>query len=227
MLMQVDTSEMADAARKPGHADALVAGGAAAFEIATGKGRTRLFGIDLLNKRGAIVDNLGVVSVNVKSFANNDPAHWKTSLAYLNSDLVMIMIGANEAEWLGPHDQDTKAYQAHYEQVLAIVRDALPNATCLVVSPTDQAEAKDGAYPSRPVMPFLVAAQERAAKAQGCAFFSTYAWMGGKGSAAKWFAKGYVGSDFQHLSKRGADRLADAVFDALMTGYQGYAARPK
>ena len=139
----------------------------------------------------------------------------------------MIMIGANEAEWLGPHDQDTKEYQAHYEQVLAIVRAARPDAACLVVSPTDQAEAKDGAYPSRPVMPVLVAAQQRAAKAQGCAFYSTYAWMGGKGSAAKWFAKGYVGTDFQHLSKKGADKLADAVFDALMAGYQGYAARTK
>ena len=46
--------------------------------------------------------------------------------------------------------------------------------------------------------------------------------MGGKGSAAKWFRKGYVGSDFQHLSRKGANRMADAVFDALMAGYRRY-----
>jgi len=223
----VITADTAADARRPGFASAAIAGGASKLEIATAKGRTRLFGIDLENARGAVVDNLGVVSVNVKSFANNDPAHWQEELAHRGADLVMIMIGANEAEWLGPHDQDTKDYQAHYEQVLAIVRAARPDAACLVVSPTDQAEAKDGAYPSRPVMPVLVAAQQRAAKAQGCAFYSTYQWMGGKGSAAKWFAKGYVGSDFQHLSKKGADKLADAVFDTLMAGYQGYAARTK
>ncbi|HEY1551980.1 MAG TPA: GDSL-type esterase/lipase family protein [Kofleriaceae bacterium] len=222
-VLAVDT---AGDARAPGWAGAAIAGGASKLDIAT-KGRTRLFGIDLENARGAVVDNLGVVSVNVKSFANNDPEHWKAELAHRGADLVMIMIGANEAEWLGPHDQDTKAYQAHYEQVLAIVRAARPDATCLVVSPTDQAEAKDGAYPSRPVMPVLVAAQAAAAKSQGCAFYSTYAWMGGKGSASKWFAKGWVSSDFQHLSKKGADKLADAVFDALMAGYQGYAARTK
>jgi lysophospholipase L1-like esterase len=222
-VIAVETS--ADA-RAPGWAGAAIAGGATKLEIAT-KGRARLFGIDLENARGAVVDNLGVVSVNVKSFANNDPDHWKAELAHRGADLVMIMIGANEAEWLGPHDQDTKAYQAHYEQVLAIVRAARPDAACLVVSPTDQAEAKDGAYPSRPVMPVLVAAQAAAAKSQGCAFYSTYAWMGGKGSASKWFAKGWVSSDFQHLSKKGADKLADAVFDALMAGYQGYAARTK
>ena len=33
--------------------------------------RVRLFGIDLENATGAVVDNLGVVSSNVKSFANN------------------------------------------------------------------------------------------------------------------------------------------------------------
>jgi lysophospholipase L1-like esterase len=222
-LVKVDTA--ADA-RAPGWAGAPIVGGASKLEIET-RGRSRLFGIDLENARGAVVDNLGVVSVNVKSFANNEPAHWRAELAHRGADLVMIMIGANEAEWLGPHDQDTKDYQAHYEQVLAIVRSARPDATCLVVSPTDQAEAKDGAYPSRPVMPVLVAAQAAAAKAQGCAFYSTYAWMGGKGSASKWFAKGWVSSDFQHLSKKGADKLADAVFDALMAGYQGYAARTK
>ena len=222
-VLAVDTS---GDTRAPGWAGAAIAGGASKLEIAT-TGRARLFGLDLENARGAVVDNLGVVSVNVKSFANNDPDHWKAELAHRGADLVMIMIGANEAEWLGPHDQDTKAYQAHYEQVLAIVRAARPDAACLVVSPTDQAEAKDGAYPSRPVMPVLVAAQAAAAKSQGCAFYSTYAWMGGKGSASKWFAKGWVSSDFQHLSKKGADKLADAVFDALMAGYQGYAARTK
>lgn len=213
-------------AKQAGWAAAAIPAGAAKLDIKVAH-RTRLFGIDLENSGGVVVDNLGVVSVNVKSFANNDAAHWTAELGHRDADLMMIMIGANEAEWLAPHDSDTKAYQQHYESVLAIMRKARPDAACLVVSPTDQAEAKDGAYPSRPVMPVLVEAQRKAAKAQGCAFYSTYAWMGGKGSASKWFAKGYVGTDFQHLSKKGADKLADAVYDALMAGYQAYAVDPR
>ena len=94
----------------------------------------------------------------------------------------------------------------------------------MVISPTDQAEAKDGAYPSRPVMPVLVAAQRAAARTAGCAFFATYDWMGGKGSAEKWFRKGLIGSDFTHLSRKGANKLSDAVYEALMSGYAKYAA---
>lgn len=205
--------------KAPGYASAIVAGGAKKVEVST-QGRARFFGIGLENDRGAVVDNLGIVSVNVKSWQNSDAAHWTAELAHREADLVIFMIGANEAQWLGPKDQDTLLYSGNYEKLLAPFRKARPNASCLVVSPTDQAEAKDGEYPSRPVMPVLVAAQAKAAHAQGCAFFSTYKWMGGKGSAAKWFAKGLVGSDFQHTSRRGSNLLADAVFDALEGGYK-------
>ena len=133
------------------------------------------------------------------------------------------LLRQHEAEWLGPSDRDTKNYAASYAKLLAVVRAARPDASCLVVSPTDQAEAKDGGYPSRPVMPVLVAAQRSAALGQGCAFYSTYDWMGGKGSAAKWFRRGFVGSDFQHLSRKGANKLSESLFGTLMAGYQKYA----
>ncbi|MDX2092485.1 MAG: GDSL-type esterase/lipase family protein [Kofleriaceae bacterium] len=208
--------------KQAGMATATVAGGAAKFAIET-KGRVRLFGLDLENADGVVVDNLGIVSVNVKNFANREPASWAAELEHRKADLILIMIGANEAQWLGPGDADTKAYATNYQKVLAPIRKARPDATCLVVSPTDQAEAKDGGYSSRPVMPLLVEAQRKAAKASGCAFFSTYDWMGGKGSAAMWFKKGLVGSDFQHLSRKGANKMGDAVHDALMAGYKRYA----
>jgi lysophospholipase L1-like esterase len=201
-------------AKQPGYVAGNVAVGAKKIEIAA-EGKVRLFGIDLENSSGAVVDNMGIVSVNVKSFRQHDVTHYAAELGHRNADLVMIMIGANEAQWLGPGDRDTKDYQSHYEAVLGPIRKARPDGACLVVSPTDQAEAKDGRYPSRPVMPILVEAQRKAAHAQGCAFFSTYDWMGGKGSASKWFARNLVGSDFQHLSKKGANLLGDAVFEAL------------
>ncbi|CAN5899776.1 hypothetical protein BH11MYX3_BH11MYX3_41140 [soil metagenome] len=206
------------------YAIATLEKGASTFKIEL-TGRVRTFGLQLENARGVVVDNLGIVSVNVKSFANHNPASFAGGLVHRGSDLIMIMIGANEAQWLGPGDRDTKLYQANYEKVLGPLRKARPDASCLVVSPTDQAEAKDDGYPSRPVMPLLVDAQRKAAHASGCAFFSTYDWMGGKGSAEKWFRKGLVGTDFQHLSHKGANKLADAVFDALMSGTQNHAVR--
>ena len=73
-------------------------------------------------------------------------------------------------------------------------------------------------------MPVLVEAQRKAAHASGCAFYSTYDWMGGKGSAARWYKKRLVGSDFQHLTRAGANKMADAIHDTFVAGYQRYAA---
>ena len=209
-------------AKAVAYASGVVEAGASKFDVES-RGRARLFGLALENGKGAVVDNLGVVSVNVKSWMNADGAHWQGELAHRGADLILVTIGANEAQWLQPGDKDTKDYQAHYEQVLAPIRKGRPDAACLVVSPTDQAEEKDGEYPSRPVMPLLVEAQRKAAHAAGCAFYSTYDWMGGKGSAAKWFRKGLVSSDFQHLTQKGANKLADGLYESLMTGYQKYA----
>jgi lysophospholipase L1-like esterase len=214
----VSASTTADA-KQPGWAIGSIDGGASTFQIKADR-RVRMFGVTLENDHGAVVDNLGIVSARVKSFAGADAAHWSAEIAHRSPDLVMIMIGANEAEWLKPHDQDTKNYSAHYQEILAPIRKGRPDAACLVVSPTDQAEVKDGGYASRPVMPVLVAAQREAAHAQGCAFYSTYDWMGGRGSSAKWFRKHLVSSDFQHLTTPGANKLADALYDALVAGYQ-------
>jgi lysophospholipase L1-like esterase len=139
----------------------------------------------------------------------------------------MFMIGANEAQWLHPGDHALKDYQAHYEKLLAPIRKGRPDASCLVVSPTDQAEPKEDGdgYVSKAVIPVLVEAQRKAAHAAGCAFYSTYDWMGGKGSAVKWYKRHYVSSDFIHLSKAGADKMADGVFSALMTGAKQYASK--
>jgi lysophospholipase L1-like esterase len=219
---QVAAADTRGQAKQPGFAAATIESGAQKFDIAI-SGRVRLFGIDLENATGAVVDNLGVVSVNAKSFEANKPEHFQAELSHRAADLVMVMIGANEAQWLGPTDRDTKDYATRFGKLLGEIRAARPDGSCLVVSPTDQAEMKDGVVISRAVMPMLINAQRDAALAHGCAFYSTYEWMGGKGSAAKWYRKGLVGTDFQHLSRKGADHLADGLFSTLMGGYQKYA----
>ncbi|MDQ3341675.1 MAG: GDSL-type esterase/lipase family protein [Myxococcota bacterium] len=209
-------------------ADAKVAGhatgtspGARKFQITT-KGKVRLYGIDIENASGAVVDNFGIVSVHAKNFAARNLDDFTADLGHRSADLMLVMIGANEAQWLSPSERAMKEYQRHFEKAIAPLRKGRPDGACLVVSPLDQAEAKDAGYVSRPVMPRLVEAQRRAAKAVGCAFFSTYDWMGGKGSAAKWFKKNLVSTDFQHLSTAGAKKLSDGVFETLMQGYQRY-----
>jgi lysophospholipase L1-like esterase len=38
----------------------------------------------------------------------------------------------------------------------------------------------------------------------------------------KWNRRGLIGGDFVHLSVKGAQKLSDAVYDALTAGFQRY-----
>jgi lysophospholipase L1-like esterase len=185
-------------------------------------GKVRLFGALLENTRGAVVDNMGLVSATVKNLAHNRADHWAHQLEHRAAELVIVMLGANEAEWLPATRAAMTEYQSRYEAILAPIRTGLPQSTCLVVSPLDQAHDDGSELASRPVMPLLIAAQRAAAAAKGCAFFSAYDWAGGKGSALTWHRRGLVGDDFQHLSRKGANKLADALVDALLAGSQDF-----
>jgi lysophospholipase L1-like esterase len=181
------------------------------------RGRVRLFGATLEAKSGAVVDNLGVVNATAKAMHNNNlDEHWKNQLAHRASDLVVIMYGTNEAEWLRPAGAGMAEHEKLFGELLDNVRTALPNASCLVVSPLDQLDYTDDKMPPRDSIPAMVAAQRRAALAHGCAFWDTYTWMGGKGASATWFRRGLVVKDYQHPTSEGAELIANALFAGLV-----------
>jgi lysophospholipase L1-like esterase len=209
--------------KQPGFVEVQAAAPTKVVELAT-RGKVRFFGLALENATGAVVDNMGLISATVKNMAHNQADHWASQLAHRDADLVIVMLGANEAEWLPAGKAAMAEYRARYEKILAPIRTGVPESACLVVSPLDQAQSAEGNLASRPVMPMLVAAQRAAAQATGCAFFSAYDWAGGKGSAARWYKRRLVGDDFQHLSRKGANKLADAIVDSLLAGAQGFQA---
>jgi len=181
------------------------------------RGRVRLFGAALEAKTGAVVDNLGVVNATAKGMhKNNLGDHWRNQLAHRASDLVVVMYGANEAEWLLPNGKGIVEHEKLFGELLATVRTANPHASCLVVSPLDQLDWHVDRAPPRESIPAMVAAQRRAALAQGCAFWDAYTWMGGSGASRDWFKHGWIVKDYQHPTSEGATRIADALYQALV-----------
>lgn len=212
----VETVATVGAAKQAAFARVVVAA-SKKVELRVPKGHVRLFGASLETARGVVVDNLGIVNATAKGMARYNLAdHLKGQLAHRSSDLVIVMFGTNEAEWLLPKGQGMAEHEQVFKDLLASVRAANPDGSCLVVSPLDQLDwRKDGA-PPRESIPAMVEAQHRAAAASGCAFWDTFEWMGGKGASAQWFRRGLVIKDFQHPTSEGAARIAEALFAGLM-----------
>jgi lysophospholipase L1-like esterase len=181
------------------------------------RGRIRLFGATLEAMTGAVVDNLGVINATAKAMrTNNLDEHWRNQLAHRAPDLIVVMYGTNEAEWLHASSAGMSEHEKLFGELLATVRAATPGASCLVVSPLDQIDWRDETQPPRKSVPAMVDAQRRAAAANGCAFWDVYAWMGGKGSSRTWRTKGWVGNDYQHPTSDGSERLAHALYEGLV-----------
>jgi lysophospholipase L1-like esterase len=180
-------------------------------------GRVRLFGASLEADRGAVVDNLGVVNATAKALnKHNMPAHWKNQLAHRESDLVIVMLGTNEAGWLAAGGAGMAEHERVFGELLGSIRTGNPSASCLVISPLDQMDFTGEKPAPRSAIPAMVAAQHRAATANGCAFWDVYDWMGGKGSSLGWFKHGLVMKDFQHPTSSGAARIAEALYSGLV-----------
>ena len=210
----VSSVQTAAAQKKSLFASAAIPEGTRHIELRA-RGRIRLFGASFEAAKGAVVDNLGVVNATAKQMRNNNlDEHWRNQLAHRDSDLVVIMYGTNEAEWLRPNGAGMAEHEKLFGELLGTVREALPDASCLVVSPLDQLDITDDK--PRDSIPAMVAAQRRAALAHGCAFWDTYSWMGGKGASRTWFKRGLLVKDFQHPTSEGAELIGDALYAGLV-----------
>ncbi len=206
----------AAAAKQAAYTQVPVTAALARLDLAA-RGRVRLFGVVLEADRGVVVDNLGVVNATAKSWGKNRRDHWQGQLAHRAPDLFVVMIGTNEASWLAG-----AAFAEHARVVaglLAPVRAANPDASCLVISPFDQLDYEQAGAPPRASIARMVEAQRAAATAAGCAFWDAQAWMGGPGSSRAWRRAGWLTNDFAHPTHEGSKRIADALAAGLLDGY--------
>lgn len=190
-------------------------------------GKVRLFGVVATEDGpGVTVENLGTVSNSARAMLHLDPAHWRDALRAEDPALVIVSLGTNEASHgaLGPAERD-----ALYTDALALdrrIREALPDAACLVTGPPDAAALReDGTVAQRPALAAIVSAQARAARDAGCAFFNTLNHMGGRGSIVAWHRQGLADGDLTHFTDAGGARLADALADALLSARDAARAR--
>lgn len=184
-------------------------------------GPVRLFGLVLENDRpGVVVDTLGVPGARIRNQLYWDEALFTEHLKRRQPDLVVLAYGTNEA---GDDDVPLEAYEARMRQAIQRIRAALPEASCLLVGPTDRPirDRETNELSDRPRTAQLVESQKRISAEEGCAFFDLYALMGGSLSMGRWVqAEPALGApDHVHLTARGYEAVGELLHDNLMRGY--------
>lgn len=165
------------------------------------------------SRPGVVLDQLAFNGARYGTPLAWDETSWARELKRRSPDLVILEYGGNEAGDAAPA---VKKIGEQVEELVARVRRVKPDADCLVVSPTDRADAEER-------VPLVVAAVKEAAARARCATFDAYAVGGGKGSAAarRDETKPRVQKDGVHLTIRGYEEMGEAMTRMLLDRYQG------
>ena len=108
------------------------------------------------------------------------------------------------------------------------VREALPDASILLMSPMDRGELNGtGDIVTTPALMRLVKREAQVADEAGVAFFNTFEAMGGEGTMARWYASEprIVGADYIHPLPAGGKIVGGLLYHGLQTGFQAYKLR--
>lgn len=187
------------------------------FLLKTSNGPVRIFGAALERSGpGVVYDSLGINGASTTVLGRIDAEHLAEQLRHRQVDLVVVAFGANESNRPGLVEQ----YQETVVPILGRLREASGGASCLVMSALDRGERlSSGGVRTNPLVKTIVAEQRRAARAAGCAFFDTFAAMGGEQAMWRWSRAGLASGDLVHPTPEGAELIGRGLFQALEQSY--------
>lgn len=177
-------------------------------------GKTELCGVvvesDEATRPGVVVDTLAINGARYGTALAWDGEAWKKEVARRKPALVVLELGTNEA---GDANPAYAKVGAQVGELLDRVRAVAPEVECVVVSPTDRADAESRVTALREVI-------RASAKARSCYFFDAWQHLGGEGAFAKLRdePEPKVQPDGIHLTIKGYRELGKTMFDELVRG---------
>lgn len=185
-----------------------------------GDGEVRLFGLNMEREQpGVVVDTLGISGTRAANMLSWDRDIFTDNVRRRDPDLYTLFYGTNEAT---DENQPISVYRANLREVLTLLRDAAPEASCLIIGPGDfPRELEEDVWIPRPRVAEIVEAQRDIAYEMGCGFWDTLAFMGGVNSMHEWATSRpqMASRDHIHFTKRGYVRLGLGVIDAMMASF--------
>ena len=203
------------AVRRAGYVSVDVPDGAHELVLeTTGGGPVRVYGVAMERARpGVMVDAIGINGVHATHLVGKDPM-LKEHLSHRKPDLIAVQLGTNLKSKMPVGN-----YADEMRQILTFMRAAVPTASCLVVTPFDRTTVPvDESEPTPAYIPKIVEALKGVARDTGCAYWSAFDAMGGKGSFRRWQRLGLANYDGMHLAHEGYDALAESLAGALLPG---------
>ena len=172
---------------------------------------------------GVYADNIAWRGSSGTIFRKMDARDLRSEMQWLNARLVILQFGGNTVPSL-TSAQGAKDYGNYFKSQIAHVKQLCPQASIVVIGPSDMSTSVDGNYQTWPYLEAVRDAMKEAAFAQGCGFWDMFEVMGGRNSMVSWVNSNppYAGPDYTHFTPGGAKRIADLFYKSLMKEFEAW-----
>ncbi len=179
----------------------------------------RLLGWATDRDSGVTYEALGINGAQASIFFRWKESMIAADLKQRNPALIVLAYGSNEAS---DPNWTEDSYQAMFSTLLKRLRAGSPDASILVLGPTDRMMRTRAGVVLVQGIDKIIAAQRAACAENGCAYWSAKRRMGGSTSIRDWMLAGLGQGDYVHFTASGYDRLAEVLFGDLMHLYDQY-----
>ncbi|MBK7882816.1 MAG: hypothetical protein IPJ81_02500 [Chitinophagaceae bacterium] len=181
-----------------------------------------LYGAAFESDSGVVVDNFsfrGISGTELDYFTENYLQQAQATRSY---DLLIFHYGPNLL--FKPNLTDFSWYTKKMLPVLQKIKNAFPQTSVLLISTADKGFSYNGSWHTAKGVKPLVDAQYTMATSTGVDFFNLYNAMGGEDAIVRWVKAdtALANKDYTHANHRGAKKLAEIIFNAIMKEYQEY-----
>ena len=186
-----------------------------------GNGSVRGYGIVLETEGpGVVWDQFSMLGTFTTRLLGWDPAHIAGQIRHRDPELIAFTYGGNDTRRVANGKLTQAGHAKEYLEAVQRVMAGKPVASCLIIGVTDRGRSLEYKIEAEHVE-VIVEGQREAARQAGCAFFDSYAAMGGPGSLRRWMKmKPPLGAkDHKHLNHAGYEVLGGWIYDAIMAGY--------
>ena len=178
-----------------------------------------LYGVALDGNTGIAVDNFPMRGSSALGFDAINIPMLSQLYSQMNVKLIVLQYGIN----LVPDPKTNYDWYAKaFGKQVAAIKAASPNASILIIGPSDMSRKTASGYESYPNVTLIRDAMKKAAFDNGCAFWDLYTAMGGQNSMSSWVSNKLAAKDFTHFSTEGARYVSEMLYNTLMDEYQEY-----
>lgn len=184
------------------------------YEMDSTEGFTA-YGAMLENRSGVSLDNLSVRSHSGTALSKLSPTLNRQFAQMANYDLLVLQYGLNVVR---SSVVNYVYYQKQMIDVIARIKECYPDTPILLLSVSDRGtRLENSQWETMPGIVAMVETQKRIASQSGVAFWNTYAMMQSLGGISKFVTNGWAAKDYTHIGVKGGEKVAKALFDALMS----------